>query len=91
MWQEALGILKSYRGEHLWLDTSSSTKFVSKDMLRELFSLRSSDYYLFGSDWPIFTPSGETERLRAAGLGDDAIEKLMGNARFLLRQYGILS
>ena len=90
MWQEALDILKSYRGEHLWLDTSSSTKFVSKDMLRQLFSLRHPEYYLFGSDWPIFTPSGETERLSAAGLGDEAIEKLMGNAGFLLRQYGML-
>ncbi len=90
MWQEALDILKSYRGEHLWLDTSSSTKFVSKDMLSALFSLRPSEYYLFGSDWPIFTPSGETDRLMATGLRDEAIEKLMGNARLLLGQYGML-
>ncbi len=91
MWQDALGILKSYRGEHLWLDTSSSTKFIQKDMLRQLLSLRSSEYYLFGSDWPIFTPAGEIERLMALGLGDAEIEKLTGNAAILLKQYGMLS
>ncbi len=90
MWQEALDILKSYSGEHLWLDTSSSTKFLPKDILRALFSLRPPEYYLFGSDWPIFRPSDEIERLMAHGLRDAEIEKLMGNARILLRQYGML-
>ncbi len=91
MWLEALDILKSYRGEHLWLDTSSATSFVQRDIIKKLFSLRPFDYYLFGSDWPIFTPAGETERLgTAAGLNDAEIGKLTGNAQGLLGQYGML-
>ncbi len=91
IWRFACDVLKSYKGNHLWLDTSSSTKFVPKDLLKELFSLRPFDYYLFGSDWPIYRPCEERERLvTAAGLTEPEAEDLMDHARFLLGQYGML-
>ena len=88
VWGYASECLRAYRGEHLWLDTSSSTAFLDGAELRELFSMQPFERFLFGSDWPIYKPEEELYRLRKlSGFGDDKIEALLGNGESLLAEY----
>ncbi|MDO5536337.1 MAG: amidohydrolase family protein [Desulfovibrionaceae bacterium] len=92
MWQYVPEVLGGYRGDHLWLDTSSTSMFVDGRTLRSLLSLRPFEQYFFGSDWPLYRPSEELERFqRLSGYGDGKMDDLVSHAALLLRAYGMLT
>ena len=70
MWDYSLEALGDF--ENLWIDTSSTTPY-------------DPDRLLFGTDWPLYDPVHELERLRTmSGLGEDAVERILSNAGRLL-------
>ena len=91
MWNLAMDVLRGIPPAHLWLDTSSTTPFVSRSDLGRLFGLLPEDHYCFGTDWPIYRPEEEMRRLKKkTDWSDDRLERLMGNAASLLADYGML-
>jgi len=80
-WRYALECLV---GRDVFLDTSSSLPFLDDATLREIFTRHAAERILFGSDYPIFDPGTEVERLRQRmGLSDDALERHMSTAHTL--------
>ena len=85
MWEHALIALGQHQHKNLWLDTSSVTPFVHAEELRYLLRAFPADRLLFGSDWPLYDPLEELERLRdMAGLSEAELERLLCNASTLL-------
>lgn len=81
MWEHAITALGGKRRDNLWFDTSSSTPFVSPQLLRRLFAAFPAERLLFGTDWPLYDPEEELERLqRMAGLSEAGLEAVMSNA-----------
>lgn len=60
-WAEALEHLA---GKDVYLDTSSSLPFIEDGLLREILDRHPAERVLFGSDYPIFDPGQELERIR---------------------------
>jgi len=83
MWDYSLEALGD--SENLWIDTSSTTPYVTSSLLQRLLARHSPDRLLFGTDWPLYDPAHELERLRTmSGLSEDAIERILSNAGRLL-------
>ena len=83
MWDYSLEALGDF--ENLWIDTSSTTPYVTPSLLQRLLARHDPDRLLFGTDWPIYDPVHELERLRTmSGLGEDAVERILSNAGRLL-------
>ncbi len=61
-WDLALEVLA---GRDVWLDTSSSLPFMDDAQLLGFFRRHPAERILFGSDWPLFDPADELERLPA--------------------------
>jgi uncharacterized protein len=59
-WEEALDHLV---GSDIYLDTSSSLPFIDEGLLRSIFRKHPIERILFGSDYPLFDPASEIERL----------------------------
>ena len=83
MWDYSLEALGDF--ENLWIDTSSTTPYVTPSLLQRLLARHSPDRLLFGTDWPLYDPAHELERLRTmSGLSEHAIERILSNAGRLL-------
>ena len=82
MWDHALRVLA---GRDLWLETSSSTPFISDELLHALLNSHPRERLLFGTDYPLHDPLVERERLqRRAGLSDAELERILRNGADLL-------
>ena len=89
MWEHAMKVLGGRRRENLWFDTSSVTPFVTPEELRALLAAFPQERLLFGTDWPLYDPEEELERLqRMAGLDDARLEAVMSNAERLFAAQG---
>lgn len=87
-WDETLETYRGFSGDNLWLDTSNVSAHLDEARLKTLFSVLPLERLLFGSDWPFFSIGGEMDRLREkAGLGEEAMETLLGNAEALLGRF----
>ncbi len=62
--------------ERCFLDCSSSMAFIGLRRTRELIELYGADRILFGSDFPMWDPGRELERLRSLGLPAADWEKI---------------
>lgn len=83
-WDHAL---KALLGRDVWLDTSSTSSFVSPEMLRTLLISHPRERILFGSDYPLYDPSDEANRLQAmSGFSDAEMEQIMSNAEALFAE-----
>ncbi|WP_419788011.1 amidohydrolase family protein [Pseudodesulfovibrio sp.] len=70
----------------VFIDTSSSMDFLDDDMFRKLVSAFGTERLLFGSDYPLYDPATERERLeKILKLPDAVMEHILGgNAVALL-------
>ncbi|MGN0008202.1 MAG: amidohydrolase family protein [Desulfovibrionaceae bacterium] len=72
-------------GRPVWLDTSSSTPFLPPEMLRTILRRHPQEFLLFGSDYPLYDPGEELERLQRKGRLDDAtLDLYRSNAEKIL-------
>ena len=65
------------REERLFVDASSSLAWVGRRHMRELVRLWGADRVMFGSDYPMWDPGLELEEMRACGLSDDELERVL--------------
>ena len=85
MWAHALDALAGNRFENLWFDTSSTTPFATPLLAKKLLGAFPRERILFGTDWPLYDPVEERQRLqRLASLTDAEMETIMSNATSLL-------
>jgi hypothetical protein len=74
-WAEALEHLA---GTDVFLDTSSSLPFIKDGLLRAILDRHPPERVFFGSDYPLFDPGRELERLRSRlRLTDARLELLL--------------
>ncbi len=77
-WDHAL---KTLVGRDIWLDTSSTTPFLPPNMLKEILRKHPHERILFGSDYPLYDPCEEMQRLQKnAALSDTTLEQFLSNA-----------
>ncbi len=73
-WKEAYDILP--KSERLFFDTSSTFSFISDYEFRALADKFGTDKIFFGSDFPIFDPNDEIEKLHKTGLKSSDIRRI---------------
>ena len=71
--------------EKCYLDMSSSMRYLGPRRTRELVEAYGFDRILFGSDFPMWSPSSELDTFRALGFANDAYERMcwFNTERFL--------
>ena len=85
MWSHALEVFSDNRFENLWFDTSSTTPFATPELAHKLLNTFPRERILFGTDWPLYDPVEELQRLQTlGGLKDSEMEVIMSNASALL-------
>ncbi len=77
-WQH---VIKAIKGLEIYLDTSSSLFAIEEELLNYIYQNHPKEYILFGSDYPLFDPTDEIERLqRRLKLSDKELHKILSNA-----------
>jgi len=85
MWDEVLACLA---GRGVYMDTSFSFGYASREMILRLIRANGADYVLYGSDSPWLDQRAELENVRGLGLPPAAEEKILcANALRLLEQF----
>lgn len=71
--------------ENCFMDMSSSMALIGRRRTRELTRLHGTDRIMFGSDFPMWSPTAELDEFVAAGFSDAELENLLRNnaLRFL--------
>jgi uncharacterized protein len=81
-WDEALEYLV---GAPIYLDTSSALLYLDDRVLTDIFRIHPLERILFGSDYPLFDPNGEIERLvHRLNLSGSDLDRLLTNGANLL-------
>lgn len=73
-WDQAAPILA---GTDIYVDTSSSLAFLSPEHARMLIDVYGADHVLFASDYPMWTPQDELERLSKIPMTDRERELIL--------------
>lgn len=76
-WSEWDDAARCLCGKRLWIDTSSSLYAISPDRARQLISSFGEDRVLFGTDYPMWSPSEELERISKLNLSEKILEKIL--------------
>ena len=85
MWEEASQLL--FEKSNFYVDCSSSFYALSDEKIVEIIRRYGADRVLFGSDYPMWNPETEVQRLRSLPLTDEEKEKIFSlNAKKI---YGI--
>lgn len=63
--------------ENVYFDTSSSLMYISKERALELLDKFGTHRFLFGSDFPMWTPKEELDRFLALGLDESTNKKIL--------------
>ncbi|WP_126381213.1 amidohydrolase family protein [Desulfovibrio ferrophilus] len=67
-------------GSDVYIDTSSTIPYIDDATLAEIFRRHPRERILFGSDYPLFDPGTEAQRLKLRlGFSDAEVEELMTN------------
>jgi len=74
VWEDALSSLPQYK--NILVDCSSSFFCMSDDDIRRAIDAFGADRVMFGTDYPMWRPLGEVERLLSLGLEDEVYEKI---------------
>lgn len=73
--------LKTFIGEPVYIDTSSSLSFMNPALRNEIFKRHPREFILFGSDYPLFDPTVEFKLLpKHLKLKDSELDSLMQNS-----------
>lgn len=75
VWNEAKEELSGYK--NLYVDCSSSFVFLTDDEIKELIYGFGVDRIFFGSDYPMWNPASELDRLFSLGLSEKEYEMIL--------------
>lgn len=74
VWEDATRLLA---GRRIWVDCSSSLYAMTPEKAAELIAAYGSDRVLFGSDFPMWTPTEELERFNQIALTEEERERIL--------------
>lgn len=74
-WAEAYDVLEP--SDRLYFDISSTLQFIEGDMLRRFLDKFGAEHFFFGSDFPMWDPASELERLVSFGFDSDVLQMLL--------------
>lgn len=74
VWDDALSLLPKY--PNILVDCSSCFFAMTDDEIKNAISAFGTDRVLFGTDYPMWNPKNEIERLLSLGLAEDDYEKI---------------
>lgn len=80
-WEKAAAELT---GADVWVDTSSSLYAIEPERAAQIIRGYGADRTLFGSDYPMWSPAEEIERLMRLPLTDDEKENILWNNHLAL-------
>ena len=84
MWAHALKTLMVRERPNLWFDTSSTTPFATPMLVKKLLAACPPERILFGTDWPLYDPLEELQRIQQMGsLSDSMMDRILSNATAL--------
>ncbi len=84
-WSEWDDAEKYLKGQRVWVDSSSTSHWVSGQRLRELIAFYGPDHVLFGTDYPMWNHADERAALERLGLPPAVMEQILyKNAEALL-------
>lgn len=85
IWEEASRELSGF--ENLYVDSSSSLPYISKELAAQMIRRYGADHVLYGTDFPMWSPEKSIDDFFALGLSDDENRSILwGNAE---RLFGI--
>lgn len=85
IWRDAVKTLAGY--PNFYVDCSSSLYALTPGEARDVIRTYGADHVLFGTDYPMWSPKEELERLYALNLDDEELDLILyGNAQ---RLFGI--
>lgn len=77
-------VIDAMKGMEIYMDTSSSLWTIEQPVLEAIFRAFPRHLFLYGSDYPLFDPADELQRLqRRLRLSDHEVEELLTNANAL--------
>lgn len=83
-WRESLQYIV---GRQVYLDTSSSVRYIEDDLLKKIIDKHPQELFLFGSDYPVFDPAEEIALIQKhCGFSDSRVEELLRAGEFLFDQ-----
>lgn len=74
VWEDSEKMLPGY--PNIFVDCSSSFFAMTDDKIREMIDAFGEDRVLFGTDYPMWDPKKEVDRLLSLGLSDSVYEKI---------------
>lgn len=74
-WEEALEYLAGRK--NVYMDTSSSLGMIDDELARKIIEKHGADNMLFGSDYPMWEPKDEIDKLINLGIGKEDLEKIL--------------
>lgn len=77
LWEEASVKLQGY--ENLYVDCSSCFHWLSDDVIRTIIARYGTDRVLFGTDYPMWSPSVELKRFLSLGYPDAAKRAILAD------------
>ena len=83
-WEE----ISCYKGlENVYVDTSSTLEYIGADEAERFIKFFGAEWFMYGTDYPMWTEADELERFMSLKLTDSEFEMILsGNA---MRVYGI--
>jgi len=75
VWQEAAEKLSGHA--NFYVDCSSSLYALTPDQAREIVRMYGADRVLFGTDYPMWSPAGELNRLDQLGLTEAEMDRIL--------------
>jgi hypothetical protein len=77
-------VIEALSGLEIYFDTSSSLFAIPQGLLEQIFRAFPQQRFLFGSDYPLFDPGAEMQRLQyRLHLTDTQLENILSNANNL--------
>ena len=74
MWDTAVDELAGFK--NFYVDCSSSLYAMTTDKAREVIRRYGADRVLFGTDYPMWSPSDEIKRFESLGLNEEEKHKI---------------
>lgn len=75
VWDQAARLLPDY--PNMWVDTSSSFRWMTPEQARDLIRAYGSRRVMFGTDYPMWTPKPDIDRMMSLQLTDDEYEDIL--------------
>ncbi|MBR2086544.1 MAG: amidohydrolase family protein, partial [Oscillospiraceae bacterium] len=74
-WNEAFDLLQP--SKRLYFDLSSTLQFIDGDLLKRFLDKFGEEQFFFGSDFPMWDPAKELERLLSFRLPESTLQNIL--------------